>query len=240
MEHNYVLLCGNWRKKGRLIIDGDSFRSLSFPLSHSRGCCCSISSFLPLPYPHPLLFSPPLPPPSFFLPCLCSDLGSSLSICSFLSPLLPLLPCSCWSLTSLACTKRIHNPSIFPHFTPSCFLYLGVLCLSARPKQTKRILIVSAYLSICASCKEGSPLLWTMDRVSSPNLDYLVQTPALLVDAKQDQRLNHISEVLSTCFPFCHPYPHRSANSLSSCPKLTGFLFFAAAESHAAKTHHHS
>jgi len=108
----------------------------------------------PIPFPLHLF-----PPPCSFLPCLCAALGSSLSICSFLSPLLPLLPCSRWSLTSLACTRRIHNPSIFPHFVPSCFLHLGVLHLSVRPKQTKRILIVSAYLSICARRKEGSPLL---------------------------------------------------------------------------------
>lgn len=138
--------------------------SLSPFLTHGAAAAPSLPSY-PSP-PYILFFSLHLfPPPSSFLPCLCSDLSSSLSICSFLSPLLPLLPCSCWSLTSLACTKRIHNPSIFPHFVPSCFLYLGVLHLSARPKWTKRILIVSAYLSIYARRKEGSPLLWTMDRV---------------------------------------------------------------------------
>ena len=153
-----VLLHGNGRKKWRLIIDGDSFRSLSSPFLTHGAAAESFSSFLPLP--SPIFFSLHLfPPPSSFLPCLCSDLGSSPSIYSFLSPLLPLLPCSCWSLTSLACTKRIHNPSIFPHFIPSCFLHLGVLHLSVRPKRTKRILIVSAYLSVCARHKEGSPLL---------------------------------------------------------------------------------
>ena len=156
VAHLCVLLHGNWRKKWRLIIDGDNFRSLSFPLSNPQGCC-RVLLFLstpPLP-PSSSLSTSYLPP---FLPCLSSDLTSSLSTCSFLSPSLSLLPHS-RILTSLACMKRIHHPSMSPHLVPSCFLHLGVLHLSVRPNRTKIILTVSAYLSICARRKEGSPLL---------------------------------------------------------------------------------
>lgn len=131
--------------------------SLSPFLTH-RAAAESFSSFLPLPSPHPLLLSPPLPPHPPLFRRLSSDLTSSLSTCSSLSPSLSLLPCS-RTLTSLACTKHIHHLSMSPHLVPPCFLYLGVLQLSVYPNRTKRILTVSAYLSICARCKEGSPLL---------------------------------------------------------------------------------
>lgn len=128
--------------------------------------------FLPTPpLPTSSSFSPPLPPPSSFLPVFAQRSQLLTEHLCFLSPLLPLA----LALVGASRAWLAQSASIIPlyfHFVPSCFLYLGVLHLSTcSPKWTKRILIVSAYLPF-ARRKEGSPLLWTMDRVREGFMGY--------------------------------------------------------------------